>query len=514
MNGSFREFAVRAGVVLVALIVVGIIVSLPFNETQASGEIDYCSVYFEYNGQTYWLNVPYGKCAVTPNVLKQQKIDGKMYDFDGWSLDGVHLVDPTKQVVTGQTTYQAMFTRLYDVTFVYNNKELTKKQIREGGYASVPDVTGLAPVQGDGFTYDFVGWTTDGKTIVSGIDEIKVIGDMTYYAMFKTTDYWVEKTWTGFPAFDATQLLRVGDDYYYFVLNNHQSCTCYKIDDTGNWVRTYPTIDECDINHWEQIVPFTDGERIFAYISGNNGSTRFYQLNEDQTEFNLCTDWTYTNQNNQEYRLGSERVLVEAWTEDNVRYACLSSLTNADHWVIYARNTNGTWQVANKNLADIPNADTYQPVDDESFNDHYNWMERYIEYYWNAGTDTATITTWQDNNQLYLHFAYTGVEQQVCYVYNADSNNWQATDTYTLPTTGNNQYQWQDGEHTYCSQGTTQTELVNGEWVNKAWHGLTDFDGTDVWSHAGQVYYSKGTKQYVLLREYFYTPGLPAKTAA
>ena len=63
------------------------------------------------------------------------------YEFDGWSIDGINIVTNTEDTfVTENTTYTAIFTKVHTVTFVYNGENISVQQIRNGEFASVPEI--------------------------------------------------------------------------------------------------------------------------------------------------------------------------------------------------------------------------------------------------------------------------------------------------------------------------------------------------------------------------------------
>ena len=52
------------------------------------------------------------------------------YEFDGWSIDGINLVDVESYKVTGKTTFVAVFTKLHNVSFVYEEDIISTQTIR------------------------------------------------------------------------------------------------------------------------------------------------------------------------------------------------------------------------------------------------------------------------------------------------------------------------------------------------------------------------------------------------
>lgn len=80
--------------------------------------------------------------------------------FKGWSLDGTNVIDDiTTQVITGDTTYIAVYEYYYSVNYVVNGSIEKSILIKSGEYAS-----SYTPIANS--DYDFLGWTIDGSTIV------------------------------------------------------------------------------------------------------------------------------------------------------------------------------------------------------------------------------------------------------------------------------------------------------------------------------------------------------------
>ena len=100
------------------------------------------------------------------------------YEFDGWSLNGVNIVENiSSTAVTQNITYQAVFTKLYTVTFMYEDVILSTQQVRNGNYIIVPE----EPTKTG---YEFIGWSLDNNTIVD-ISINQIFEDTNYYALFR-----------------------------------------------------------------------------------------------------------------------------------------------------------------------------------------------------------------------------------------------------------------------------------------------------------------------------------------
>ena len=96
------------------------------------------------------------------------------YEFDGWSLNGVDVVENiSSTAVTQNVTYQAVFTKLHTVTFMYEEELKSTQQVRNGECATDIDV--------EDTTYKvFNGWTYESAFI--DLDTYKIYVDITFIA--------------------------------------------------------------------------------------------------------------------------------------------------------------------------------------------------------------------------------------------------------------------------------------------------------------------------------------------
>ena len=95
------------------------------------------------------------------------------YEFDGWTINGVDIIDPTSVEIIDKTTFVAKFTKLHNVNFVYEDSTISTQSIRNGNFANNVSV--------DNTTYKkFNGWTING-TIVD-LDSYKIVAETTFIA--------------------------------------------------------------------------------------------------------------------------------------------------------------------------------------------------------------------------------------------------------------------------------------------------------------------------------------------
>ncbi len=143
-------------------------------------EIVYFDVTFVADGKVHdSQSVKKGEAALKPADAEK---DG--YKFLGWSKDKTNVIDVTKASVTSDMTFYAVFEKIeevkvyYTVKFVSDGKTVDTQQVLDGEYPIVPDEP-----QKNG--YEFLGWskTENGSTVKP--DALKVLGNVTYYAVFE-----------------------------------------------------------------------------------------------------------------------------------------------------------------------------------------------------------------------------------------------------------------------------------------------------------------------------------------
>lgn len=106
------------------------------------------------------------KVSIPQNPTKQG------YEFDGWTLNGEDIVNLANYLVTSNTTFTAKFTKLHNVSFIYNDNVMSNQAVRNGGNASNVSISDEAII--------FNGWMLNG-TIVN-IEEISITEDTIFVA--------------------------------------------------------------------------------------------------------------------------------------------------------------------------------------------------------------------------------------------------------------------------------------------------------------------------------------------
>ncbi|MBP3581174.1 MAG: leucine-rich repeat protein [Clostridia bacterium] len=106
-----------------------------------------------------------------PTIPEVPTMEG--YEFDGWTTNGVDIVNPNTTAITVNTTYYAKFTQLHTVTFMYEDQVVDTQQVRNGNYASAVSV--------ENTTYKtFNGWLLNGTKV--DLSTYKITGAETFVA--------------------------------------------------------------------------------------------------------------------------------------------------------------------------------------------------------------------------------------------------------------------------------------------------------------------------------------------
>ncbi len=94
-------------------------------------------------------------------------------EFDGWTVNGVDVVDVSSYKITGTTTFVAKFTKLHTVTFMFESETKSTQKVRNGEYASNVSV--------ESTDYKvFNGWTVNGGKV--DVSSYKITADTTFIA--------------------------------------------------------------------------------------------------------------------------------------------------------------------------------------------------------------------------------------------------------------------------------------------------------------------------------------------
>ena len=93
-----------------------------------------------------------GKISTAPTLSREG------YDFDGWTADGINLVDVSSYNVTKDITFTAVWTQIHTITFLYEDEIISTQNIRNGEYANNVSVESTSYKQ-------FNGWNINGAVV-------------------------------------------------------------------------------------------------------------------------------------------------------------------------------------------------------------------------------------------------------------------------------------------------------------------------------------------------------------
>ena len=95
------------------------------------------------------------------------------YDFDGWTINGVDIVNPETIQITSNTTFIAKYTKRHYVTYILDGQELTFRYVRNNELA--PNVV----VESNTYRV-FNGWSLNG--VIVDMSTTKIVADTTFVA--------------------------------------------------------------------------------------------------------------------------------------------------------------------------------------------------------------------------------------------------------------------------------------------------------------------------------------------
>ena len=95
------------------------------------------------------------------------------YDFDGWTLNGVNVIEPNNTKITNNTTFIAKFTKLHTVKFMYENQVYATQTVRNNECAENISIS-------DTEDKIFTGWTLNGSVV--SVSSKKILADTTFVA--------------------------------------------------------------------------------------------------------------------------------------------------------------------------------------------------------------------------------------------------------------------------------------------------------------------------------------------
>lgn len=443
------------------------------------------------------------------------------YEFEGWSLNGKDVINTSTLAITNNTTYVAVFTKLYKVNFIYEGETISTQSVKVNSFANSVSVNNTTYKQfngwkvGDEFVdiknykitqdttfvaditykfdvkfvvdkviynsqiivkdekailpnnptkdgYEFDGWSIDGIDIVSDIASKEVTENITYKAVFTklhTVMFMCNNKVI------ETQTIRNGNlaTVPTNLVFDSYAITGWKVNDTLVDLTTYriyeDTLIVAEIVYDEFIKTDVFDERIF------DGHNTF-----------VFTDGTvYASSSTKTYILDLPKI-------DNPNGGGnMSSATSP------SGSNGGSF-----------NYDLWQPIDDVVYYSHGSEQRNLTKgttLKWSSRLSFSAQNLWKMNGKIYLTISSGS------YVYNPTTDDFDEV-TFNGAEIYTGRYIWQYNNKVYYSFGSSQYVLdkSTNTWKTMNWNGLTNFYGDEVWTDGESVYYSYRGKNFELDR--------------
>lgn len=374
------------------------------------------------------------------------------YEFDGWSLNGVDVIDDINNTqVTENITYVAVFTKIHSVTFIYEDNTVSTQSIRNGSYASFVNI--------EDETYKvFNGWKTDNNIV--DVNSYKIVKDTIFVAditykfdvIFIVDDAEYNSQIVAYNYYPSIPVNPVKDGYFFdgWTINGIDviNVANYQIIESTTFIAKFSEITY--LTTVEQIT-FTNLNKIYG--------PNVWHMDEQ----------TYFSQDNRQYVFDKD---TRTWNV--ITWSGLSSFDGQYVW------TDG--------------------VD-------YYYSESTLHYIFNKETNAWETKTWTGHTKFHGTniWSYGGNTYLTLpgynYILNKETKDWDVKiwEGY-VP-----QYAsiWTDGIDYYYSHGANQYVLnqVTETWESKTWYGMTSFNSGNIYIFGGNVYYSYSSDQYMLNKE-------------
>ena len=444
------------------------------------------------------------------------------YEFDGWTINGVDLVDVSSYEITENTTFVAKFTKYHTVTFMYEDEVIETQYVKNNGYATdvnidstdyevfngwtlnsvivnitsqkvVADTTFIASitykhdvkfmvddevynhqiVEENTYTivpenptkdgYIFKGWSINGVDIVN-VSLTVIDSNVEFVSIFEPAGF-AKQVWNGPYAPYAGYMWRLNDKVYVsygaeqFVLN----------EETNTWEEMT----------WKGITTKPDGSSIW-FLDNNvyysNGSKQGI-LNQETNTWEEMT-WNV-----------SSFYGYNVWTiGDNVYYSL-----NSSHYVLN-KETN-TWEVMTWNgLTSFGGQNVWTDGTD------YYFTEKYIHYKLNQGTNTWEEVTLGEQTLYYGKSVWTdGIniyssDNSNQFIFNKSTKIWEEM-TWNGVSSFSASEIWIDGDDIYSLTGllsdTCKLNKETNTWELYSFYGFYKFNGSDIWTDGENFYHNK-----------------------
>ena len=422
------------------------------------------------------------------------------YIFDGWTINGVDIVDITSIAISQNTIFTAKFTKLYNVTFIYEDSTLEIQQVKNDQCANAVEV--------EDTTYKkFNGWLLNGTLI--DLNNYKVTSNIVLNA---SITYFHDVTFMVDGNIFATQIVEKNmfvvlsetptkDSYEFkgWSLNGDDviDLAAYSITKNEIFIAVFSRLSglyEVEFNNlstFNGMNVWTDGTNTY-YI---NGSTQ-YVLDKETN--------TWIAESNFDYSLGGCNV----WT-DGINFYCSNGYESAS--ADYKFNTaTKTWEpvtfsISIDDIGIYNGARIWTDGSNVYFNASYRnqyYETTYYSYVFDKNTNSWKVKSWNinisDGKSIWTDgFNIYYSDNSNNYILDKSTNTWK-TQTWNV-TIKSGYYIWTDGANTYYSYNKVHYVLdkETNTWIEQSWN-IVNFDGRDVWTDGENYYYSYKGANYII----------------
>ena len=441
----------------------------------------------EYNKQIVIKN---GYATIPANPTKTG------YEFDGWTTNGVDIVNPNITAITQNTTYVAKFTKLHTVTFMYEDTSYTTQTVRNNEYST--NVT----VENTDYKV-FNGWKLNGAIV--DVTTQKIVADTTFVAditykydvkfMVDDVVYNSQIVVMNGYATIPTNPTKTGYEFSGWSINGQEvvDLSNYSIKNNEVFTAIFTRLSGLyniifsGMNSFEGSNIWTDGENTYYSSSSNH-----YVLNKSTNTWTKKS-WTGLNTFNG----------ANIWTDGIDTYHTSSNVT-------YVLNKEtSTWSQKDWNISIDRTLLRGSCIWSDGENIYFNsaWSEQfggttYYSYMLNKSTNTWVEKTWNIDISSGSCIWTNGIDiyytiSSVTYILNKSTNTW-FEKTWNV-NIANSSYIWTDGINTYYSNNGTHYILdkSTNTWFVKNWN-ITTFTGNYIWSDGTNTYYSYKGTNYII----------------
>lgn len=379
-----------------------------------------------------------------------------------------------------------------------------------------PTIPDVIKILDEGFSNEWSSVSTgvdsiDGENVWTDGENIYYSNGTVQYVWNKTNKTWETKTWTGLTNFYGRAIWVYDANNIFYSYQSNQ----YRLNLTNSTWNSYK---------WFGLTNF-NGEYVWKL-----GTTVYYSAGSTQYQLNWSTSqWTTKTWNGLTNFYGAA-----IWTDGNYTYYS-EGASQYYYDTSYARWRSTTWT----GLTSFSGINIWSDGENTYYSNNESAFGTIGQYVLNKTNNTWSEKTWEGLTGLTGYYIWT---DGITYYYSYHSNQYQLNQAYHalsiaakvaesgsyndlkdkpqgveisdgvfgntwVGKTWNYQitssgYIWTDGTNTYYSNGAIQKVLnASGEWENKTWTGLSNFDGKYVWTDGENVYYSNYTssaQQYVL----------------